>query len=309
MIERYEAIREIDLFAYADGQLEVDLPRKDEVERYLAANPDAAALVAEIRAQNDEIRAHHGAVLREPVPVRLSAVLHGGSAPRSGRRLAQIAAAVALLVASSLTGWFIGQRDQDAQWALSGFVERAAAVHSGTAADPSATPAAADAAIQPLGWLNQRIALELTAPDLTGQGFDLMAKEMLGPDSDPMVRLLYQRIDGTAINLFLRPRWDEASSGLGRADAGDVNVLYWLDGPLAFAMTTNAAGVESDQLAVAIREAVERARLSDEAPTMALSPDTPAATQANGAEEPSLLAPVVPHSPAPDNGGPAVQVN
>lgn len=309
MIERYEAIREIDLLAYADGQLEVDLPRKEEVERYLAANPEAAALVAEIRAQNKEIQAHHAAALREPVPVRLSAVLHGVPAPRAGRRLAQIAAAVTLLLASSLTGWFVGQRDQDGQWALSGFVERAAAIHNSAAADPSATPAGAEVAVQPLGWLNQRIALELIAPDLTAQGFDLTAKEMLGPDSDPMVRLLYQRVDGTAINLFLRPRWDEASSGLGRAAAGDVDVLYWLDGPLAFAMTTNKGGVESDKLASAIRAAVERARLSDEAPTMALSPDTPAATQANGAEEPNLLAPVVPPTPIPDSSGPAVQVN
>jgi len=309
-MKRQEPIQEIDLLAYADGLLETDPARREEVERYLSAHAEASDYVAEIRAQNEAIQALYGAVLHQPVPDRLSAALHPGSARPVGRKLARAAAAVALLLASSWTGWLIGQSGQEDQPGLASFIERAATVQR-TAVAGETTPSAGggESVMQPLGWLNQRIALELTAPDLEPYGFNLVANEKLGPESDPMIRLLYRRGDDTTINLFLRPRWEEASSRPAQAEADDVKVLYWLDGPLAFAMTTNAAGSETDDLGRVVRAAIGRARVNDAAPTMALSPDSGGPAQPVGNEAPGSLQPLRPDSPAFGAQRPQVQVN
>jgi anti-sigma factor RsiW len=292
------------LLAYADGLLDADVVRKEEVEHYLATHSEAAAYVAEIRSQNEDIRAHYGPLLYEPVPEHLAAALHSGGRRTAGRRVAQIAAAVVLLAAASLAGWLIGQSEQSDQWGLADFVERAAGVHHMAVAGSSE-----QGMLQPLGWLNQRIDLELRAPDLAGYGFSLVAKERLGPGGDPFVRLVYQRSDGTTINLLVRPRWDEASSRLGRTTVDDVSVFHWLDGPLAFAMTTNAADGEMEQFARAVREAVGRTRLNDGAPTMARSPRAAGPAPAVGGELLNGWQPLRPQPEPRQRGGTAVQVN
>lgn len=279
MTRRPEPIQEIDLLAYADGLLEADVARKAEVEHYLSEHADAEEFVAEISAQNDDIREHYGSLLSEPVPEHLTAVLSSEPAHPVRRVLSQVAALVALLLAATTGGWLLGQKSQDAQWQLSDFVERAATFHHAATIEAASPAAGGERMLQPLGWLNQRISLELVAPDLTTDGFNLVAKELLGPEDDPMVRLVYQSGDSTTINLFLRPRWEGAGSGVGKADAEDVAVRYWLDGPLAFAMTIDAATPEADHLARTVREAVGRARLNDGVPTMALSPVSPAPAQ------------------------------
>lgn len=301
-------IREIDLLAYADGLLEADVVRKEAVEAFLATHPDAADYVAEIRSQNEELRTHYGPLLYEPVPERLTGVLHTGDRRAAGRKAARAAAAIALLAAASLGGWLLGQSERPDQWGLAGFVERAARVHHTAAAEGSGSVGTRKSVMQPLGWLNQRIDLQLSAPDLAAYGFSLVAKERLGPDSDPFVRLVYRRADDATINLLVRPRWEEAGGTLGRTRIDDVNVLYWLDGPLAFAMTTNAAEGETEQFAQAVREAVGRARLNDGAPTMARSPGNGMAP-ASGGEPLNGLQPLRPLPESGQQGDAAVQVN
>lgn len=304
MTRLHEPIAEIDLLAYADGLLDGDVGRKEEVERYLSAHPEAADYVAEIREQNREIQAHFGPLLAEPVPERLSAVLRAGPPPLRHRMAARAAVVALLLLTSSVGGWLIGQRDQPDEWGVDEFVERAAAFHQTGVTDGNASPVvASDNMLQPLGWLNRRIALELAAPNLSTGGFELIAKERLGPSKDPMMRLVYKRPDGTTINLFLRPRWENHATRMSSAEAEDVTVLYWLDGPLAFAMTTDAPGPETDRLARLVRQAVGRARLSDDAPAMALSPGSDDPAEQMGGDR-GL-------KPAPDTvpGQPQLQVN
>lgn len=290
MTRRREPIQEIDLFAYADGLLETDEARKNEVERYLAAHPEAADYVAEIRAQNDAIRARFGDFPAEPVPEHVAAVLH--SDPRHPHRKLVVQAAViaVLVLASTAAGWLIGQNDENEQWGLRDFVEQAATFHKASPAAMALPAADTGNGLQPLGWLNQRIALELAAPNLASEGFTLLAKDRLGPKGDPMVRLVYKRTDDTTINLFLRPRWEEAGGQFAKSEGEDVTVLYWLDGPLAFAMTTDAGNPETDHLARIVREAIGRARLQGETPAMALTPGSPTPAM-NGAENDRTLMP------------------
>lgn len=309
MTRVHEPVREIDLHAYADGLLDADPGRRDEVERYLATHPEAADYVAEIRAQNEAIHAHFDEFLSEPVPDRLAATLHGGPRPLHRKPALQAAVVAALVVASTVVGWLAGQNDEGRQWALGDFVERAITFHDAAPGALAAPASAGTSVVQPLGWLNQRIALELKAPDLTEQGFSLMAKDRLGPKEDAMVRLVYKRPDNTTINLFLRPRWEDSGGEVARSETDDVTAMYWLDGPLAFAMTVEAANPETDNLVRVVRQAIGRARLNEEAPAMVLTP-RPGAPMANDAENDRTLVPAPrPASDPKVNGEQLFQVN
>jgi anti-sigma factor RsiW len=304
-----EPIAEIDLLAYADGLLDGDVQRKEAVERYLSEHPKWERYVADILEQNDAIREHYGPLLREPVPERHISALHSErSLATHGRTTAKAAAVAVLLLASSAGGWLIGKGDPGSEWEVTEFVERAAAFHNAAVDEAGGLQAAASGnVLQPLGWLNRRIALELAVPELTAEGFELVAKERLDPPGDPMVRLVYKRSDGASISLFLRPRWEEDASRIIKAEENDVAVLYWLDGPLAFAMTTDAPETETDYLARVVREAVGRARLNDGSPAMALSPGAghPAAHATEGSRSPMPA----PAKPDIENGAQQRQFN
>lgn len=309
-MKRTEPIGEIDLLAYADGLLEADVVRKEAVERYLSEDAEAAAYVAEIQAQNEEIREFYGPCLLQPVPERLTAALDPKPGGSSGRTLARAAAVAALVVSATAAGWLLGQQAPAGTWALNGFVERAATFHKAAVTEEAtATEAGGKSVVQALGWLNQRIALELSAPDLATEGFDLVAKESVGPSDDPVMRLVYRRADGAAINLFLRPRWEESESGVGKVESEDVTVLYWLQGPLAFALTTDVGEAEADHLAQSVRTAIERARLNDGAPAMALSPTSSPAGQNTAGEEERSLMPLRPGVPGKEQASPPSQFN
>jgi len=275
---RYEPIGEIDLFAYADGLLEGDARRRAEIERYLASDPEAAAYVAEIQAQNRAIREAYGGTLARPVPNRLMGVLaqppHG-----YGRRLAGAGAAAALLLAAVGGGWLIGQHDDADRLALQAFARGAAAQHLASqnqvSAGASGVQPAATAAAEPLAWLNERLALEIRAPDLSPEGFALVGKSRVGQSDDGSVQLVYRDAAGALLSLFLRPRWEERSDPMEVVRSDGVAVHYWLDGPLAFALASDQPEADTERLARAVHEAVGRSRLAEPAPSHALSESIP----------------------------------
>lgn len=266
-----DGVHEIDLMAYADGLLEGDPARRALVERHLRANPDDAAYVEEIAAQNAELREYYASVLARPVPARITAALERDRRPL--RRTARATGVAALLLLAAAGGWLIGSSGREAGgWTMAEFIRRAATYEAAASTDAVSLPGQEAAATpQPLGWLNQKIALELEAPDLEEEGFMLVAKERIGDASDAMVRLLYRSGGGETVSLFLRPRWEGGDRRVERAEAGGITVLYWLDGPLAFALTTNAPTTDAETLAGRIHASVERARLKRQAPTEALA--------------------------------------
>lgn len=308
MTRRYEPIGELDLNAYADGLLESDAARRAEIEHYLASNAGAAAHVAEIEAQNREIREAYGGALAQPVPERVMGALMQGNKSR-GRHPLAASVAVALLGAALGAGWLAGQRADTDEWALEEFARDAATQHQArpTTGGVQSAGASSAPATEPMAWLNQRIALEIKAPDLSAEGFDLIAKATVGPSDDRRVQLVYQDDEGSMLNLFLRPRWEEHSSAINVVESDGVAVHYWLDGPLAFALTSNARGTDAERLARAVHEAVERTRLADPAPKPILSEG---ATQfpRSGAEGDGLptssSTPVSPENPRPASSPP-----
>lgn len=183
-------VTEDELHAYVDGELPDD--RKEAVAAWLAANPDAAALVAAWRAQADAIRARYGAVANEPVPERLQLdriIASDIITARSNSRPLKMMAAAAVLLAfvgGAAAGWLV--RDiAETETKLSVF-ERitvqaldAYKLYVGEVRHPVEVPGAEAAHLRQ--WLSRRVGYELAIPDLSSLGLKLVGGRLLpGPD-------------------------------------------------------------------------------------------------------------------------------
>ncbi|GAB4136666.1 MAG: anti-sigma factor [Sphingomonadales bacterium] len=270
-----EPITERDLHAYADGGLACDLQRLEAVESYLAQNPDAAAFVAEIKAQNAAIAGYFSRSMAEPVPRRLIYILADRPRWRIGAMPLRAAAAMVALIVAVAGGWQLGQQSRGDGWAMQQFATIAADLHRQQTRPTQRDVALDDTnATQPLNMLSRRIGIALQAPEILAGDFNLVGKQQIGADDKAMVQLSYQRADGAAVNLFVRPRWGQAPGQLGKARDGDVTTIYWLDGPLAFAVTTSSPTVQTELLAREVQRGIGAATLTNGAETMALTPAT-----------------------------------
>ena len=239
---QHDGISELDLLAYADGRLEP--ARAREVEAALAADPALGAKVADFARQNDELAAQYGAYAEAPLPERLARVLSGpAERPRPTARRRTLARAAALLVVAlgaGAGGWSLGRMDARAPGGADGAVlASAAALHESGAGGAGARRTAADRteradrSARPLDWFAERIALELTLPDLRDRGFALVAKRRVRLAGSQGVRLRYSAADGTALDVFLKSRWNRRTSPVATRRRGDVALAHWMDGPLS----------------------------------------------------------------------------
>jgi hypothetical protein len=89
---------------------------------------------------------------------------------------------------------------------------------------------------QPLDWLSHQIAVSLQPPDLTSQGFTLVEKRLVAANGPQAVQIMYATSSGRRLSLFLRTRWQDESPQFRFAENDGVTMVYWLEGPLAYAL-------------------------------------------------------------------------
>lgn len=217
-------IGEIDLLAYADGQLRGDSARTAEVERYLAANPEEAARLRDFAAQNEALRRHYGRVVEEPVPERLTGVLDAPPRRWFGDGFGRAAAVLALMVSTGLAGWMIGR---DPPLAVQpDFLTEALESH-GYARDLS--PVAQ-------GQKGALLALDLVGSDFAAAGFSLVDRRLVSFDGVQAVHMVYADPSGRRLSVFakIRPASRRPTVELREYDGGSV--AHWVSGPFSFAL-------------------------------------------------------------------------
>lgn len=265
MTKRLE-IDELDLLALADGGFDDDPARKAELESAVADNPDAAAQLANYHAQTAALRAAYAGVLAEPVPERLYAALDGADKGRA-RPMMRRAAAGLLIVAAGMGGWLIGRDDHDPlQQALLDESYRQIQLHG---AD-QATAASTAVAESPISWADEGVAMRLSAPDLSSQGFTLVEKRGVRIGNDQIVALDYVAQDGRAFSLFFAPRWSDRPGPIIDRERDGVALAYWHDGPLASSIATTLPQDQARDLARTVRDAMRDERAT---PPAVLEPD------------------------------------
>lgn len=259
---------DLDLLALADGFLDDDPVRKAELEQAVARCPRASARLADYRAQTAALRAAYSGALAEPVPDRLYAVVE--RAGRSRRRPAlQRAVAAVLIVAAAFGGWVVGHDGDDPvrqalldesyrQFAFRGADGVAAADVAMNAAEPA------------INWIDDDVAIRLSAPDLSSEGFTLVKKRGVRRSGDQIVALDYASADGRSFSLFIAPRWANRPGPIVEDERDGVTLTYWHDGPLASSIATELPRDEARHLAQTVRRAM---RDETTTPPPSLRPD------------------------------------
>ncbi len=223
-------IGEMDLHAYVDAQL--DVARRAEVEAYLAAHPDVAALVQELRAQNQALHMNYDAVMNEPVPLQLTAAVQPRRWPRG------LAAGIAGLASGLVAGWAAHALMTPAQGPTT-FAARALSAHVLYVAEqrhPVEVPAEQEAHL--VAWLSKRLDAPIRAPDLQAQGFSLLGGRLLPGDEGPLAQLMYQSASGERLTLAVRRvQQSQPETGFKVMERNGTSVFYWIDRDYGYALS------------------------------------------------------------------------
>lgn len=249
-------ITEADLHAWVDGQLSAERAR--EVEAYVAARPEEAARVQAWRAQKQELHALYDPVQDEVVPHRLLRAARPDTSWVSRR----YAAGVAIALVSAATSWFArGALDAEAsrlasasagpphaasQMAeLGGFARRAAVAHVVYSPDVRRpVEVGADQEQQLVAWLSKRLGTEIRPPSLQALGYELIGGRLLPGDAGPVAQFMYHDATGQRLTLYVTREVPkvagESETAFRFGRDGPVNVFYWVDKNLGYAISGGA---------------------------------------------------------------------
>ena len=255
MIDRNEPVREEDLHAYVDGEL--DPERRDAVAAWLTTHPEAAAQVAAWREQADAIRVRYGAVAQEPIPARLKVdtLLR--------RQRSWVSAAAAASVAAFLIGGGVGWYAHGAAASTSNGVDKVAtdaveAYRLYTVEVRHPVEVAGDERAHMTQWLTKRLGYQQHIPDLQAIGLKLVGGRLLpGPDGAAAF-YMYEGPSGERFTIYCS-RTTVPETSIRFKDTGRVATFYWVDNKQAYVVSGPANRDRVEQVTKAIYEQVDKA--------------------------------------------------
>jgi anti-sigma factor RsiW len=245
-----------ELHAYVDGALPAD--RVAAVETHLAANPEAAARVAQWRAQNSAIRQRWGSVVDEPLPerLRLDSVVMRASGLR--RKIA-VAATIALM-AGAAAGWFARdyfaiEDDRQVARALAEAAIEAHRLYINEVRHP--IEVRADEA-HLLPWLSRRVGSPVRAPELNDEGLKLLGGRLLPGSRGPVALIMYEGSGGERVTITAARAPRDGQTSFKWRQSGEFGALAWFESGLAFVVAGPAERDRLDRIARRVYAAYER---------------------------------------------------
>ncbi|WP_293779348.1 anti-sigma factor [uncultured Oxalicibacterium sp.] len=233
------------LHAYVDRQLPAE--RRHAVEHALASDAKLRTQAATWQQQNDALHALFDPVLDESVPSRLLP-----SAPVVPLRAAWYGRAAAGLVIALLggaAGWGLhGWQGGERASSIPVFAHQAAIAHVVYSPDVRRpVEVGADQEAQLVTWLSKRTGVALHPPQLGTLGYALVGGRLLPGQSGPVAQFMYEDTSGQRLTLYVSTdQKQNTDTGFRFAREGNVNVFYWIDGKLGYALS---AGIDRQALA------------------------------------------------------------
>jgi len=217
------------LMAYLDNQLGPD--DRAEMERRLAADPEAATEAALMQRQADAIRTLYGPAANEPVPSRLSP--HRMALAAQRRRwqdMARAAMIIAVLGIGMAVGWLLRPwADNPALY--NRLIADAVSAHTVFVAEGRhAVEVAGEETDHLSSWLSNRLETPLAMPDLATAGFSFLGGRLLPAPAIPggrAAQLMYEDADGERVTLYITPKTGVNGPSLELVRLGGDNALYW----------------------------------------------------------------------------------
>lgn len=250
------------LHAFADGQLG-DAERAT-VERYLAANPDALAMVTSWQRQNETLLALFSPTAHEPVPPRLNPA-RVAQRLRTERQhsLRNVAAALVLVLLGGGIGWYGRDYLVPTQAASDRLIAEAVTAHELYVKEKThAVEAGADSP-NLMRWLSNRIATPIDAPNLTEQGFTFIGARLLPGSADgstpgPAAQLMYENASAERVTLYITAALPGGKNVWSFKTQDGVKADYWANDAVTCTIVSNLADEEVRMLGKKIFEQLTR---------------------------------------------------
>ena len=245
------------LSAYLDGELSEQDAAK--VEKLLEIDADARAELDVLMEANAFATDFFNDMLDDPAPLNLyRAINSAGEAemPSAGKAAnhntavvnafpawASMAAAVALLCAGAVGGYFGGksglipgaQPVAPVQVASAGWLQDIADYHMVYAAQTRhLVEVGADESDHIQSWLGNMVGSKFTIPNLSGQDLTFQGGRLLVAAGKPVAQLLYTKPDGKVVALCIIANDNAASDGFSQTTINQANMVSWRDGTAAF---------------------------------------------------------------------------
>lgn len=244
------SVSEADLHAYADGLL--DDAGRERVEAYLAANADAAEMVADWIAQSDELRrTFAGHAVAKASDLQLLSGRMADRPLRGGRHRVKLAAAAVVIFALGLAGGSYGPTmlhalspitaeaptDELAAMETLPLEARGAfLVYASEVRHPVEVFANEEAHLAT--WLGKRLSIaDLKVPDLKRLGFNLVGGRLLPVDRKAGAMFMYEDKTGQRIVVLVARNAENRSTSFRFDSVDGVETFYWIDEAIGYAVT------------------------------------------------------------------------
>ena len=226
--------REDEIQALVDDRL--DPARRAEIESWLLSNPDAAARVADLRAQREAVEQAFSGLLDRPVPAQLQNIDALVSVQPSP--VWRMAAMIELVVVGAAGGWFANDAINQSQVVATAFTQDAVRAHSLYVGEKRhAVEVNAQEEKHLVAWLSRRLQNELVAPDLSAQGYQLVGGRLLPASvTGPAAQFMYETGGGERITIYIEQDETGRGNDFEFTSYDGVSAFWWKDGPLAYVL-------------------------------------------------------------------------
>lgn len=244
------------LHAYADGEL--DDTDKKLIEKELASDPEARALVDAWQRQKQQICDAFASAFEEPVPESVETVL---LPPKAYLSVWHVAAALILVLVLGLgaygLGWLVSGRDAER------FAESALSAHIVYAFEnerPVEVPASERDYLD--RWLTSRFGRPVIAPDLSSRGFAFVGGRLLHEEQRPAAQLMYEDRSKRRLTVYMTANTTGSEIPFRLKKDAHLTTCYWLDEDAAYAVVGELQPSELLPLATFIYKTMEAPKRS-----------------------------------------------
>lgn len=219
------------LHAWLDGEL--DEATAQQVERYLAENPQVAAQMAGLRQDTQRLRQ---AMNRQQL--KMNSVephyFHRLVRQQKQRKAALACLLVLSLSVGGLTGWQL----KDAQMSAPLPMEDAVQAYK-LFGDETALPLDVSASehAELAGWVTRYFIRGALPPNLERYGFKPIGARLMATAQGPAALVIYQDPRGIRVAWYIRPL-SQVKISQGERKSEDVMAQYWSDEHYNYAMVT-----------------------------------------------------------------------
>jgi len=230
-------ITETELHAFVDGELTPN--ERAEVEAALASSPADQELVRDVREINEALRQRYAGGLSDPLAPALRKPL-----ARLGRKrvlnvhtLARWAAAIAILIAAGTAGYLAHGLLSEPRGPEAAFVTTALGAHTVYVPEVRHPVEVKADEAHLVRWLAKRVGADVRAPALGTLGWRLMGGRLLPDQGLPAAQFMYEDASGRRLTLYVRKETGLNNTSFRFHEKDGFGSFYWIDRPLAYALS------------------------------------------------------------------------